>query len=933
MKKTILTFVILFVCVFASFAQTPVPMDTAIRYGKLPNGLTYYIRHNALPAERANFYIVQRVGAILEEDSQNGLAHFLEHIAFNGTKNFPGKGIIEYMESIGAQFGANVNAYTSLDETVYMLRNIPVPRQGVADSALLILHDWSSFISLEDDEINKERGVIREEWRTGATADRRMWKEGNRLKFPGSQYAKRDVIGDTAVINNFLPDTLRAYYRKWYRPDLQAIVIVGDIDAAKVEASMHRIFADIPAPVNPAKRIIYTIPDNREPIVSIVTDPEAAISSFDVMYKHKPLPEKLRLSEEGYDLSLANGLISMMISERFSQLSRNPTLPFTNGYGFYGNYVLSCDVFAMGLQAKEGQEKLALPALFTEVERLKRYGFTQSELDLAKRKLLTGYEKLYNERDKIKSSDLVEEYTRNFLEAEPVPGIEWEYHYAEKTLGQKINLQFINDLIKTYISDTNLIVDISAPQKESVKLPTEAEVLAAIQTAHTNFVAAYEDKTIDKPLLDKKPKAGNIVTEHKNDTIGTQEWLLSNGVRVIFMPTEHKNDEILFSAYSEGGISLVQKIEDLPSAYVAEKIVSNNGLGKFNKNELRQILAGKRVSLSSSIDAYSEGMNGSSSVRDFETLLQLVYLNFTATRKDGDAFDAFMQKMKTDLANADADPRKAFNDTLSMVLSSYSPRTVLANLDTWGKIKQQKALQEYKKRFANPADFTFIFVGNINLDSVKPLIESYLGGMKTTNKRETWCDRGIRYPGGEQTKFFDAKMEVARSSVYLFQWAKMPYTFENKLNMLALGDILDIRYTASIREDEGGTYGVRVAAQLGKQPQEQASLAIRFDTNPVQANKLIGIATAELDSIVRNGVRPDDLDKVKKNLLKRHAENLKENGWWRQAILSYEKDGFNLAADYEKTVNALTSESIRAVLKTLLDADNRIVFKMNPQEK
>jgi len=931
MKKLLLVFASFVYGLTSLLAQQKIPMDTAIHYGKLDNGLTYYIRYNKLPEKRADFYIVQKVGAILEEDSQNGLAHFLEHMAFNGTKNFHGKALINYLETIGAQFGTNLNAYTSLDETVYMLRGIPTVRPSIVDSSIFILHDWSSFISLDGDEIDKERGVIREEWRTGADAERRMWKAGNKLKYPGSQYAKRDVIGDTAVINNFKYDTLRAYYKKWYRPDLQGIVIVGDVDVKQVEQTIKRLFADIPKPVNPAKRIIYTIPDNEEPIVSIVTDREASVTSFDIEYKHKPLPDAQKVSEEGYNLSLVNNLISAMLNNRFEKLKRNAACPFAAGYSYYGDITRSSDAFIMGVVAKNGQEKLALESLLQEIERTKRYGFTQSELDRAIEQMLATYDKAYNERDKEKSSNYVQEYMRNFLELEPIPGIAWEYNYAKKALKEKINLQLVNKIVQSYITNTNTIVDISAPQKAGVKLPTEAEVRTAIAEAQKNYVEPYKDKKIDKPLLNKRPKPGTIVKEQKNDVFGTTEWQLSNGIKVILKNTNFKNDEILLTAFSEGGTSLVENIADLPSAKLADDIIGNNGLGKFSKVDLNQILTGKNVSISTDINTYGEGLNGSSSVKDFETLLKLTYLTFTAPRKDEMAYAAYMQELQTSLANANSDPKKAFRDTVGLVLSNHSPRAILMNLETLKKVDQDKAYSIYKQRFANPGDFTFVFVGSINLDSIKPYILSYIGGLKTTKNHETWKDNNVRYPAGNLVKDFDRNMQIERTSVYLFHWGGMPFNLTNRVNLAALADILDIRYTESLREDEGGTYGTRVDGTITNKPQEQATLGIRFDTNPKQTDKLISIAKQELDSIALVGPRKDDLDKVKKNLLKRYNENQKENNWWKSAIVQNEQDKINIVSDYEKAINSITAESIQQTLKALLIQQNNIEFKMNPK--
>ncbi len=931
MKKQLFFALALGFCVSLG-AQTAIPMDPAIRYGHLDNGLTYYIRHNTEPAERADFYIVQNVGAILEDDNQNGLAHFLEHMAFNGTQNFPGKAIINYMETIGVKFGANLNAYTSLDETVYLLKNIPTIRQSIVDSTIWVLHDWSGFLSLNGDEIDKERGVIREEWRTRGTADRRMWKESNRLKYPGSQYAKRDVIGDTAIINNFKYDELRAYYHKWYRPDQQALVIVGDVDVDAVEATIKRLFADIPKPVNPAKRIIYDIPDNTEPIVAIVTDPEAKYIIVEVDYKHRPMPDSVKLTTQGYDRDLENMLISSMLGDRFERLLLDKDCPFVQAMGYYGDITRSCDAFQVAAVAKEGKGKETFEALLKEIERMKRYGFTQPEFDRSKVKLLASFEKSYNERDKQKNASLVQEYTRNFLEAEPIPGIAWEYQYAQKALSGNIDLSRVNQTAQSYISPDNVIVSFTAPEKLKSTLPTESEVRSILTASAQQSVAAYTDKKVEKPLLSKKIKAGKVVKEYPYAIDGTTEWELASGIRVLIKPTDFKNDEILFRAVSEGGTSLIDKIDDLPSAMLADEIMASNGVGKLSNLELTQVLAGKIVSLRTNIGTYEESMRGSSSVKDLETLFQLIYLKFTAPRKDNKAFAVFKQSLQTVYANKQTDPNAAFGDTISAVISNHNPRVVSMNLATLEKVMQNKAYKIYKERFANPADFTFVFIGNINPDSIKPLVETYLGGMKTTDKRESWRDNNVRIPAGQLKKDFEQAMQVEKSSVYVLNSGNMIYDWKNKITLSVLSDILDIRYTESIREDEGGSYGVRTNASVTNRPQEQATLTIRFDTDPQKAEKLISIVWKELENIRENGPRSEDLEKVKQNLLKRYKEDQKENAWWRNAILAYERDGFNYSTQYESIVNGITADDIKQILQALMTQNNSIEIKMNPKK-
>jgi len=911
----------------------PLPIDPKVRYGKLDNGLTYYIRANKEPKQRADFYIAQNVGAILENNSQNGLAHFLEHMAFNGTKNFPGKGVINYLEKIGVKFGADVNAHTSLDETVYNLSDVPTVRDGIIDSALLVLHDWSSFISLEDTEIDAERGVIREEWRQGAGADRRMWKESNKLKYPGSQYAIRDVIGDTAIINNFDHATIRDFYKKWYRPDLQAILIVGDVDVDKVEAKIKSLFTDIPKKENEAERIVYPIADNQKPIVSVVKDKEARMTRIELEYKHDKLPDNIKLSMNGYAFNTINGLISTMIGNRFEEITQQADAPFVGAYANYGELVKSKDAFQLLAIPKEGQELTGLNALLLEAEKIKRFGFTNSELERAKTDFIKNVEKAYNERDNQKNNNLIEEYVRNFLNQESIPGIEWEYQTLQAMLPQ-LKLDMVNQVAKSYVTDTNMIVSIMAPDKEAVKIPTEEQIREAIDNSKKAELTAKAEEKSNRPLIDKAPKAGKVAKVSENKSLGTTEWTLNNGVKVVFKPTTFKKDEILLSAFSPGGLSKVSNPADLPSGMLAASIVSNNGLGQYNQIELNKILTGKIASVSPQIGAYDEGLNGNSSVKDFETMLQLVYLNFTAPRKDDNAFKAMMNGYRASLANAASDPRKAFSDTVNIMVTNHNPRTVLLGLKTLDLIDQDKALAIYKERFALPADFTFIFTGNIDPanDSIKNAIVTYLGGLKSKKETEKFTDNNIRKPKGKVSNTFEKEMKIKKASNFILYSGSMPYTIKNRTAVTAIGSILSIRYLESIREKEGGSYGVGVRGSINNTPIEEATLLMQFDTDPLKQAKLISIIYSEVDEIVAKGPRVDDLQKVKENMLKKYTEDLAENGWWQSAVQRFYQDKLNLVDDYKASVEALTPEVIQSTLKNIVSQGNVLEVVMKPAE-
>lgn len=917
------------------FAQQmqQLPLDPKIRYGKLDNGLTYYIRHNEEPKNRAEFHIAQNVGAILENDDQNGLAHFLEHMAFNGTKNFPDKGIINYFEKQGVKFGYDINAYTSLDETVYRLSNVPTTRQGILDSALLVLHDWSGFISLKGDEIDNERGVIREEWRTGNNANRRLWKKTNKLTFPGSQYAKRDVIGDTAVINNFSHDALRAYYKKWYRPDQQAIVVVGDVDVDLIEKKIKEMFSDIPRKENFGERPVYEINNNKEPIVAIVTDPEATQTQISIDFKKDKLPKEVQLSMAGYVLGTVNNIISSIMNERFEEITRQADAPFVGAYSYYGEMVKSKDAFNNVVIPKEGKIIEGFKALTLELEKMKRFGFTNSEIERAKSNLLKQYEKSYNERDNQNSRQLAQEYIRNYLDNEPVPGIEAEYDMVKMIL-PNINAEAVNQVAKSYISDENVIISLNAPEKPELKIPSEAQLLEVLSDSKKAELTARAEEELNRPLLEKTPKAGNVKKISKNQAVDATEMILSNGIKLVFKPTTFKKDEISLSAFSDGGFSKVKNIADLPSAQFATSIINANGIGNFSSTDLNKVLTGKIASVSPSISNYSEGMNGTSSVKDFETMLQLVYLYFTQPRKDNNSYAAFINMGKTALANAEKNPNKAFGDSIRMTISDHDPRVLIQNLKLLEKIDQDKAIEFYKQRFANPADFTFVFVGNIdpNDKATQKLLATYLGGLKTSKAKESYDKVYKDVPKGKVNAYFTREMQTKKASNRIQYTADVPFNINTNLTVSAIGDILDMRYLESIREKEGGSYGVGVYGGVNNVPKDEAVLLMQFDTDPQKQAKLMSIIHQEIQEIIKKGPRVEDLQKVKENLLKQYTQDLEQNGWWSNMLKTYYEDGINNLKDYKAAVNALTAESIQKTLKQIVDQGNVIEVVMMPEK-
>ena len=932
MKRFMLSTLVLALSLVA-MAQQPqmLPIDSAVRVGKLDNGLTYYIRHNEYPKQRAEFHIAQAVGATMEEDHQNGLAHFLEHMAFNGTEHFAGKGIIEYFESIGVNFGGNINAYTSLDETVYRLSEVPTVREGIIDSALLVMHDWACGLLLLEEEIDNERGVIREEWRTGAQANRRMWKAINPLKYPGSQYAKRDVIGDTAVINNFEYDALRDYYKKWYGPDNQAIIVVGDIDVDQIEQKIKALWADVPARENRGERPLYSVDDNEEPIVAIVRDREAQYTRIEMEFKKDQLPKPLRGTNVSYLQNLALELVCDMFNNRLSELSMKPEATFVGAGSYYGELVKEKDAFVAVYLAKQGQEVAAYKDLLTQLEKMRRYGFTNAELDRVKKETLAAYEKSYNERNTVRNIRYAQEYIRHYLSDEPIPGIAWEYETVQQLLPM-LSVDMLNQIAKNLVTDENLIISFQAPEDENVVLPTKTEAVDFLAAVKNEEIEAPEEEILRENLVETAPKAGKIKKTAYVESLGVTEWTLSNGVHVMIKPTTFKQDEILFYAFSQGGNSLVATA-DLPSALLATDVVELGGLADMSATDLQKALTGKRVSISPSISAYSESLNGSSTIKDLETLLQLNYLYFTAPRRDEESFQTLMSILESQLANRDKNPKVAWSDSVQMMASNYSDRTMIVNKELLSKVSLDKALEIYKARFANPADFMFFFVGNVDPadKAFQAQVCTWLGGLKTNKKLEKAADDKIRVALGVQKNYFTREMETKTASNRIqYTSYDMPYTLANNLNMEMIGRILSTRYLESIREREGGSYGVGCAGWMNLHPVPYAQLIMQFDTDPEKQEKLMSIIHEEVKTIVENGPLAKDLQKEKESMLKDFEEDLEKNGYWEDVLTTYYKNGINYITEYKAAVEAITAETVQATLKQLTESGNVFEVVMLP---
>ena len=914
-----------------SVAQTamPCPMDPNVRIGKLENGLTYYIRHNEKPAQRADFYIAQKVGSVLEEESQRGLAHFLEHMAFNGTTNLPGMTLREYLQSRGIKFGENLNAGTGIDQTVYMVTNVPTTLPGLVDTCLLILHDWSSFIALEETEIDNERGVILEELRTREDASERIMKEILPVMYPNSPYANRLPGGLPEVVANFKYQTLRDYYHKWYRPDLQGVIIVGDIDVDAIEKRIKEMFSDIKAPVNPAPRPRFMIEDNEEPIVAIASDPEQTNYEVNLYYKSEATPDSLKNDISYWVGQYVLSIISQMEINRLQEITQKANPPFVYGYSYYSNYYIAPteDAWCSLAMAKDaaGIDE-ALTALVTENKRMQQYGFTASEYERAKADFMKQVENQYNERNNTENRKYVNECLNNFLSNEPMMGIEAEYKLYQNVV-PSLPLEAINMYAQQLIPHNNLVITVTAPKKEGEQLPTVDEILKTYNAANAAEVEPYKEETFDGPMVENMPKPGKIKKEVDIPEFDAKMLVLKNGMKVIYKKTNFKEDEIRVAATSEGGISALKQ-EDFITLQNLSNVINLGGVGNFSATDLPKVLAGKKVHGNPYISTYSEGMNGNCSPKDLETMMQLIYLYFTAPRADEEAFQSYAQRTKAALENQDLNPMITFSDSLTKVLYNNHPLRLRTKAEDIDKIDYAKAMELYKDRFKDPNNFTFYFVGNIDEDTFKPLVEQYLASLKKTKRKETWKDINLGIQDNNYTCCYEKEMQNPKATVYLIMTGDMEYNYRNQLYMKTLGELMDIYYTRTIREEEGGTYGVGVMGQVGDKPKDAYIFYVAFDTNKDMYEKLIGKVFEGLNDVATNGPSQEDLTKVVENLYKKRAEQLEENGFWVNAIETYEEDNINIVAEYDEIVKSITPQTVAEFAKKVLNGFRKEVVQL-----
>lgn len=886
------------------------PLDPAVRAGRLENGLSYYIRRNARPAGRVELRLVVNAGSVLETEQQLGLAHFVEHMAFNGTRRFEKQGLVDFLERSGMRFGAHVNAYTSFDETVYMLR-VPTDRGGVVDTAFMVLEDWAGGVSFDSVEVERERGVVIEEWRLGQGAEERVRQQQMPVLFASSRYAVRLPIGTLESLQRFEHASLRQFYRDWYRPELMAVVVVGAIDPADVERRIRAGFGSLRKRPGSPPRPLFPVPAGDTTRVQVVTDAELTTSSVDVYH---PRPVRPRATEGAYRERLIESIYHGMLNRRLAEITQKPDAPFVNGYSAQGRYVRTSDFHAVGALAREGGVERALEAVLAEAARARQHGFTPGELERMTADILRSYQQGFAERNQQESNALAAEYVAHFLYEEPAPGIAAAYELV-RTMLPGIALPEVNAVAQSAVSDRGRVVLASVPRKEAVRPPTPASLRAAIARATSTRLAAYDDAVSSEPLLSDPPAPGRIVATERDSALGTTTWRLSNGARVVVKPTDFKADEVLISAFSPGGVSLASDADALAAA-LAPFAVTAGGVGAHDAIALQKKLAGKALHVTPYVAELTEGLVGSSSPRDLATFFQLFHLHVTAPRRDSAAYAAMQQNFRTVFENRELNPSTAMSDTLSVVLAQHHPRRrpiTAARLDS---VTYERAFAMYEERFRDGGDFTVVIVGAVDLDSLRPLVEQYVASLPGTGRVERGRDVGVRPPSGRVERVVQRGVEPQSATAMVFT-SEFDYTPDNRVALSAAAEVLSIRLREALREALGATYGVGVSASASRFPVPSATLSVNFGSAPERADELAAAARAEIDSLRAVGPAPEALEKVKQTMLRERETNLRENQYWLDRLVGALETGDDprLLLSTEARIQALTVEQVRDAVR------------------
>lgn len=907
-------------------AAAAIPLDPAVRVGRLPNGLQYYIRKNSRPEQRVELRLVVNAGSVLEDDDQRGFAHFVEHMLFNGTRRFHKNDIVKYLESIGVRFGADLNASTGFDETIYILP-VPTDKPGLVERAFDILEDWSSAALFDSSDVVAERGVVLEEWRGGLGAGSRIRDKQFPVIFRGSKYADRLPIGQPEILRGATPSPLRRFYNDWYRPDLMAVVAVGDIDPVLIEGLIRERFSKLRRPAQPRSRGAFPVPPNEAPLVTIATDPEEQVTSVSVLYKHAP--RTMRTTAD-YRQSLMEELYQFILNQRLSELARKQDSPFSVASSGYGSFVRGTDVYQLSAVAKESQAVASLETMLAEAKRVREHGVLATELARAKAALLRAYEGAFAEREKTESGDYAGEYINHFLESEPSPGIAWEYATVQRQL-PTVTLAEVNALGRAWITEQNRVIALSAPEKAGTAVPTEQELLAAFQRAEAATVAAYTESVSDAPLVGQPPTGGTITRESRDEAIGVTEWTLSNGIRVLLKPTDFKADEVLMRGWSPGGSSLVPDA-DVPSAALATTAVDRGGAGEFDAVELGKKLTGKQAGANAFIDDLSEGVAGRASPKDLETMFELAYLKLTSPRRDSTAFAAFLAQVRPFLANRSNDPGTVFGDTLALTMSKYHPRAQPANAEFLGKVSYDRAMDFYRDRFADFSDYTFVFVGAFTPEQLRPLVTKWLGGLPASGRREAWRDNGVVPPTGVVEKTVRKGVEPKAQTVVLFH-GDAEFGPRERHELRSLTEYVEMRLLDNLREALGGTYSVQVGGNLERIPRERFTVTIQYGSAPLRADSLFTTVLAVIDSARAGAIDTADVAKVREQQTRELEVSLKENGYWLANLSARVQNGEPLQnmLTYSTFIRGLTAAQIQTAARKYFPPENYAKFVLLPE--
>lgn len=942
MKKTALFLtgcMALFTGLFAGAQEMPqvqsLPVDSLVRQGVLPNGLTYFIRHNETPKGQADFYIAQKVGSILENDNQRGLAHFLEHMCFNGTQNFPGNKLITWLESVGVKFGQNLNAYTSIDETVYNISNVPTERESVQDSCLLILHDWADGLLLDGNEIDKERGVIHEEWRSTNVGSQRIIEQLLPKVFPDSKYGYRLPIGTMEVVDNFPHQALRDYYETWYRPDQQGIIVVGDIDVDRIENKIKEMFSPIKMPENAPAREYEEVPDTEGTIYAIGTDPEMQYPVFSIFFKNEVFPKQMRNSMPYMAVDYVNTMIANMLSNRLQEMQSNPETPFAAASAGYGNFIVASTEDALNVDGvgKGNDIMPAFKSVYRELLRALRGGFTITEYDRARSEYLSRLEKAYNNRDKVENDKYSKEIVRYFIDNVPMPGIETEYNLMNMVANQ-IPVDAINQTLKQYVTPDNRIVLMMLPAKDEILVPTEEQLAQAMKEVDGETIEAFVDEVKAEPLIPQLPAPGKIVSEQPVEKWGATRLVLSNGVNVIVKHTDFKADEILFDAQALGGTSVIPDSYANSLAVFDDMVSAAGGLGDYTNKDMQKYLQGKQASVQLKFDDYTRDLAGSTTPKDLPTLMELVYMYFTGFNMNADEFTATQKMIEGMLKNQENTPEFVFGQKLLETLYANPRKQVPTSAIVNGADRQQ-IIDIERQLTANAADYTFFFVGNINMDTFRPLVEQYIATLPADAAKATKApqfNESLAIKPGDKTITYTTPMQTPQTFACVIEYGKENFSPANRALASVAGQILSKRLLDTVREEMGAVYSIWANGNMDRlDPYQNTVIQSAFPMKPEKKQEVLDFIAQEFKNM-ESDVTAEELAKIIEFSLKNVKESKELNNAWLNGMAGEALNGVDTFTDAENTYKNITVADVQNFMKALNNQGNYRVILLEPAQ-